>query len=196
MPTEYDEPFLPKGSRLFEILSVRIEHINKPDSFLSSESKVALYGTINARDDDGVEPIWTRSRQNPLLIRAGNTILLEGLSRPLYSQDRCNIELDLLVANGAEEELTFVNGFTLFDPRHGDKYGVAKRLFSGDLGSVQACYATFADALYASITIFPLDGDDDDSAVATNVYGTISATTRRGTSELFRQVSKHKSVTV
>ncbi|KAF5387323.1 hypothetical protein D9757_005739 [Collybiopsis confluens] len=171
----------PIGQPLLEVFHVRLSSIDGEDAVGK------LYGSITVTDGAGTLDLWNRDESNPLDIKSGEDLLLEGPFRPVYAADEFQIDLELRNHVSQADEL-FVKGTISFNPF--DYYttydDIHDHQISGDHGSVTVNYVPIRDALYAQISILPVNGDGGDVAY---VYGMITADNGHGQSELFRKAN-------
>ncbi|KAF5378695.1 hypothetical protein D9757_010788 [Collybiopsis confluens] len=180
-------PAYAQGQPLLEIFSVTVNNID-------GENPGDLYGTITVTDSAGTENIWVRTQQNHISIKPGDTIPLEGPSRPLYAADEFYIDVDLFDYDSVSSNESIAKGTISFNAY--DYYATSDVLHhdqvSGDHGSVSVSYMAITDALYAQISVILINGDNENPA---DVYGRITGNNGFATFALFGKAS-NESVSV
>lgn len=192
------------GQPLLEVFSICINKIHEG---------ALIYGSLTVDHGPGIITLWTRSKENPLGICSGESILLEDLGRWISADDPLYIDLDIQcvrIADPADDEqgespTIIAKEHIIFNPLYFDtEWGKVTRQLDGEHGSATLSYMTLPDALYAKIEVILLEvigrDDNDDSNVSSDarlLCGTITANNGHGESELFRKVkSSSQYVTV
>lgn len=170
----------PQGRALVEVLWVRIENID-------NENPGDLYGSIIASDGWGRQYVYHRVRDDYDSVRPGEKAPLTGPSRAISAAGSFSLELDLRDEDAdlsPDDEVS--KGYISWNVYDATiEYDeLRSATVSGRYGSATVSYVVMSDAAEALVEVILVNGDGEDPA---DVYGSITAQTVYGESELFRR---------